>query len=353
MAMELDALHGIFERDRWSSTQWDALTSRFPATSIYQLGLYAELHSSGRFRRYSRAALFGADRQVVSLLQMRIKRLPFQQGGVADGEWGPLWDNLDHLAAFLQHLREEYVKKRKMVLRLTPTSTYSDSLDKELVQCLEEQGFCRNPDARPYHTVVIDLSQSLDEIRAGFHQKWRNQLNVAEKAGLQHESGTSDEFFDRFLRIYEQMWKSKKFPTGVRVPVIHRMHRNLPEQQKLLVTIVKNGDADLGATVCAAYGDRLLYFLGATVPGVRSEARPGYLLQWLHMEKAKQLGLRWYDLGGYDDKVEDIARFKKRTNGATVQFPGQFECGLKAGGPTLYSVAERLYRRSRMLVTGR
>ena len=353
MTTGLEALHGSFETDQWSSSQWDSLTSRFAATSIYQLGLYAELHSAGRFRECSRAALFDQEHKVAASLQMRIKRLPLQQGGVADGEWGPLWENLGQLAAFLRCLRQEYVEKRKMELRLTPASTYSDSLDKELVQCLEEQGFRRNAEARPYHTVVLDLSQSLEGIRAGFHQKWRNQLNVAEKAGLQHECGTSDEFFDRFLRIYEQMWQNKKFPTGVRVPIIHRMHRSLPEQQKLLVTIVKDGDTDLGATVCAAYGNRLLYFLGATMPGLRSEARPGYLLQWLHIEKAKQLGLRWYDLGGYDDKVEDIARFKKRTNGATIQFPGQFECALKAGGSTLYSVAERLYRRSRMLMTGR
>ncbi len=257
-----------FGTDRWNSQQWDALASQFPAMSIYQLGLYGELHSPGRFRDYSRAALLGDGGRPVALLQMRVKRLPLQRGGVADGDWGPLWESLDPLAAFLQRLRKEYVEKRKMELRLTPVSTCSEAQDKELVQCLQEQGFRRNSDTRPYHTVVIDLDRSLDDIRAGFHQKWRNQLNVAEKAGLQHEFGTSNEFFDRFLRIYERMWESKKFPTGVRVPVIHRMHRSLPEAQKLVVTIVKDGDTDLGATVCAAYGSRMLYFLGATMPAV-------------------------------------------------------------------------------------
>jgi hypothetical protein len=353
MLRESNGRQGRFERDRWNAQQWDMLASCFPVASIYQLGLYAEMHSPGRFRSYSRAVLYGADELPVAMVQMRVKRLPFQKGGVADGEWGPLWENLDSLAAFLSFLRREYVESGSVQLRLTPASTYSEAVDKEVIRCLHEQGFERNPQARPYHTVVIDLSQSLDDIRAGLHQKWRNQLNVAEKARLQHECGTSDEFFGRFLRIYERMWEQKKFPTGVHVPIIHRMHRSLPESQKFLVTIVKDGDADLGATVCAAYGNRMLYFLGATVPDLRTEARPGYLLQWLHIEKAKQLRLRWYDLGGYDDQVEDIARFKKRTNGAIVQFPGQFECGPKAGGGILYSVAERLYRRSRRLVTGR
>ncbi|MBP7051868.1 MAG: GNAT family N-acetyltransferase [Phycisphaerae bacterium] len=352
MTTGLEVLHGSFETDQWSSSQWDSLTSRFAATSIYQLGLYAELHSAGRFREYSRAALFDQEHKVAASLQMRIKRLPFQQGGVADGEWGPLWENLDQLAAFLRCLHQEYVEKRKMELRLTPASTYSDSLDKELVQCLEEQGFRRNAEARPYHTVVVDLSQSLEDIRAGFHQKWRNQLNVAEKAGLQHECGTSDEFFDRFLRIYEQMWQNKKFPTGVRVPIIHRMHRSLPERQKLLVTIVKDGNTDLGATVCAAYGHRLLYFLGATMPGLRSEARPGYLLQWLHMSKAKELGLRWYDAGGYDDANQDIARFKKRMNGNLVIYPGQYVCGSQRTSAKAVAWAEVVYRKMRRITTG-
>jgi peptidoglycan pentaglycine glycine transferase (the first glycine) len=342
-----------FEADRWNAKQWDDLASRFPSRSIYQLGLYAEMHSCSRFRSYSRAAVMGTDGCADAMLQIRVKRPPFVKGGVADGEWGPLWKDLDSLSSLLSGLRREYVEKRSIVLRMTPVSTYSESLDREFVQCLREEGFQRNPHVRAYLTVVIDLSRSLDDIRAGFHQKWRNQLNVAERAGLRHESGTSDEFFERFLRIYEQMWKDKKFPTGVRVPIIRRMHCSLPDAQKLLITIVKDGDTDLGATVCAACGNSLLYFLGATMPGLGTEARPGYLLQWLHIEKAKQLGLRWYDLGGYDDNVEDIARFKKRTNGVIVQFPGQFECSPKVGSSIVYSVAEQLYRRSRKLVTGR
>jgi lipid II:glycine glycyltransferase (peptidoglycan interpeptide bridge formation enzyme) len=326
--------------------------------NIYQTGLYGQLHSKGIFRSCSRVVVLdGTD--VKALVQLRIKTIPFLNVGAAEVDWGPIWhhDQEDMegetLGLLLDALKEEYCLKRKLELRIRPRSTLSADFDERMEPIYISHGFKKKPTARPYHTVYIDLTKTLETIRAEFHQKWRNQLNVAERAGLEHEYGSSVECFDRFYTIYKAMWKTKKFPTGVRLPIIRELQKQLPQNEKFIVTIVRDDKMDIGASVCSALGDTMRYFLGATSPNQRNESRPGYLLQWLHIIKSKELGMRWYDLGGYDDNNPDIARFKKRTNGLQIVYPGQFEALPNQSPSRTYLFMENTYRKIRRIVTGR
>ena len=86
---------------------------------------------------------------------------------------------------------------------------------------------------------------------------------------------------------------------------------------------------------------------------MRSDSRPGYLLQWLHIQKAKELGMRWYDLGGYNDDNQAIARFKKRTGGLQIVYPGQYEAVPKGSTLKVLEVCEKAFRKTRCILTGR
>jgi len=326
--------------------------------NIYQTGLYGQLHSKGIFRSCDRVAVLdGAD--VKALVQLRIKTIPFLNVGVAEVDWGPIWHHDqgdmegEALGQLLDALKKEYCLKRKLELRIRPQSTVLPDNNARVEDIFTNHGFQKNTAVRPYHTVVIDLRKPLETIRAEFHQKWRNQLNVAERADLKYEYGTSIEYFDRFYAIYKEMWKAKTFPTGVRLPIIRKLQRQLPQSGKFMITLIREGKTDIGATVCSALGDTMLYFLGATLPGERTDGRPGYLLQWLHIQKAKEMGMRWYDLGGYNDDNPAIARFKKRMNGLQIVFPGQFEALPSQNPSKIYVFMEKAFRKMRRLATGR
>lgn len=344
--------------DQLSLDRWEIYCSAFSAMNIYQAGLYGQLHSKGIFRSCSRVAVLDG-MTVKALAQLRIKKIPFLKVGVAEVDWGPIWHNDqkgiedEAIGVLLDTLKEEYCLKRKLDVRIRPRSTMSSDEDARQEALFLSHGFRKNPKVRSYHTVVIDLNKSLETIRAEFHQKWRNQLNVAERAGLKHEFGTSIEHFDRFYAIYKKMWKTKKFPTGVRLPIIRELQKKLTQNEKFIITFVRDDKTDIGATVCSAMGDTMLYFLGATLPSQRNDSRPGYLLQWLHIQKAKELGMRWYDLGGYNDDNPDIARFKKRTNGLQIVFPGQFEAMPNRALSKIYVFMENVFRKMRRIVTGK
>ncbi len=347
-----------FVTDQWTVEKWQSLASGFSGMNIYQTWHYGALHSRGPFRSVSRAAVF-VNSCIQVMAQLRIKTIPLCNIGVAEIEWGPLWHSENPtqsepaLCAFLEGLRIEYCDKRKLEVRLKPRSTMAADGDARLIQILEDQGFHRNINVRQYLTCILDLSCSLDVLRKNLHQKWRNQLNKAERSELTAEFGNSCEYFDRFYAIYRNMWAEKRFPTGVRVPIIQQLQKCLLPSERFLITLVRDGQEDVGATVCASIGNTVLYFLGATSPFLRRNCKPGYLLQWLNIQKAKEMGRRWYDAGGFNDDNPDIARFKRRMNGTVVQYPGQFDIMPGQSLSRLYLLVESSYRKIRRLFTGR
>ncbi|MCA9419002.1 MAG: GNAT family N-acetyltransferase, partial [Candidatus Omnitrophica bacterium] len=277
--------------------------------------------------------------------------IPFLGVGVAEMEWGPLWRiesgeaGLEELTRFFHELKEELCGKRKWEVRLYPHSTHPHGLDQTVQEMLMEQSFQQVIDeTHNYDTVMIDLSKDLETLRSELHQKWRNLLKKAEKSDLVVESGRDVDHFDRFLRLYEKMRKTKDFPTGVRVPVIREMQAVLPESERFLVSVAVEDGRDVGATVCAMTGTRMLYFLGATDPEYRGSA-PGYLLQWQNMQIGKQSGIRWYDLGGLVS--EGVSRFKVRMGGEQVSFPRRFVAKPGAWRSSLFEFAEKTIQRVR------
>jgi hypothetical protein len=103
-----------FVVDSFSVEQWQMFSGAFVAMNIYQTWEYAELHSSGLLRHVSRAVVLDSADSPKVTAQFRMKKLPGIKVGVADVEWGPLWDTEDKqsgyeaLSFFVRRVRQEY-----------------------------------------------------------------------------------------------------------------------------------------------------------------------------------------------------------------------------------------------------
>lgn len=234
-----------FQIANWDRAEWGSLTAWFPALSLYQTWDYAERHSPGRHRTVLRAVL-GENNEPRAVGQMRVKRLPILKAGTAELEWGPLYRSLDDLALFLTELRKEVVERRGIELRLHPKSTYSEETDADLVRTIESAGFAREESERPYRSIVIDLTPELDALQGSLHSSWRRRLRKSQASGLVIEEGDSVDFFDRFSRVYGEMWKSKQFITGVRHGVIRNMLETLPSQNGFRISVAALDGRDVG-----------------------------------------------------------------------------------------------------------
>lgn len=344
--------------DQITSDQWYRYSEEFASMNIYQAWHYADLHCRGPLRNASRAILLNSDGNARAMAQLRIKKLPMISTGVADVEWGPLWNTdsqilmHEELKLFLRYLKQEYVDKRKLIARIWPRSVYSEGEDASLSRVFAEEGFQKDATARPYHTVMIDLSDSVETIRKNLHRKWRNHLSKAERSGLTVEYLNTDDAFDRFFRLYQIMWTQKRFPTGVRVPIIGQLQRALPSNKKFLIIIIKKDDIDIGGIVCPVVGDTLIGFLAASLPEERA-SNPGNLSHWSAILKAKEMGFKWYDVGGYDDQNPALAEFKTGMSSYKVVYPGCFVSSPDNAGLGLYNLAETSYRKLRRVLKGR
>jgi lipid II:glycine glycyltransferase (peptidoglycan interpeptide bridge formation enzyme) len=347
-----------FDQQNW--TRW--LTS-FPDANIYQTWNYGRLHSAGPMRQTSRMIMLDDD-WPVAMIQLRLKGFGSLVPGVAECDYGPVWNgrpesaNPSVLREFLAKLVDEFGVRRGFQLRIRPQHTFSEKATADLRIAFEDAGFKQSPTVRAYHTVVIDLSQTVEAIRKDLHQKWRNQLNGAERFGLTVERGRTTELFDRFRVIYDRMWAKKKFPTGVRIPLIRKMMNQSTESDRFIVTVVSDETSgpkqDVGATVCAAVGDTMLYFLGATEPEPRANCRPGYLMQWLHITLAKEMGFRYYDAGGYNEQDgPEIAQFKLRMGGQPIIYTGQYDAVPNIAAMRRYEFMESTFRNLRRRLAGR
>jgi lipid II:glycine glycyltransferase (peptidoglycan interpeptide bridge formation enzyme) len=278
--------------------QWDALIESFDDASIYQTWAYEEERSSTAHMSH---VVLRKDGSAVAAAQLRIVKLFGLPLGIAYSRWGPMWccagvpTQLEHLRAMLQALRNEYVGRRGLALRLLPLA-FEDQRD-SVEPILKATQFEHLPNEPRQRTLLLSLQQPLDALRRNLDQKWRNGLNRAEKNGLTLHAGSDEALFDTFLGIYRQMHERKSFQETSDVTEFLRTQRRLPPRAQLRVALAYQGNTPVAGLVCSLVGDTGIYLYGATGDaGLSSKA--SYLLQWNTIEWLHERGARWYNLHG-------------------------------------------------------
>lgn len=286
--------------------------------------------------------------EVLGLASVRIKQIPFVGAGIAYIGGGPVTrmgesQDLETLAACLRALKKTYVSDRKLQLRVSAPLTTLDMRD-AIERVYADCGFAPAPTAARYRTMVMDLSPSPDEIRAGLSKRWRRQLKKSEKSAFDVEVGTEPRLFGEFRELFETFveWKDFQVEHG---PRFHEeVHGALPESFRYLILLSRHEGTLAYGLVLAVTGDTAVYVLGASNPALR-DLRPGHFLHWRAIQELKRLGLRWYDLGGIDpDENPGVYEFKAGMSKVDVSAPGPFECTPSAARGLLVAAAERGYR---------
>lgn len=167
----------------------------------------------------------------------------------------------------------------------------------------------------PYTTAVLDLAEPTDRLRAALHQKWRNRLVAAEKAGLMITR--ADRRPERYLWLLEQEAKQQRARRYAALPPAL-----VPAWQQaggdLRVLTATQGSETIAAMLFLIHGDRATYHIGwSSEAGKKSSANN--LILWKALGKLRKAGVRELDLGGLNTQdVPGIARFKLGT-GAEVK----------------------------------
>ncbi len=317
------------EIDTVDEKKWSEIIQQFDDANIYQTWSY-EVVRSGR-QNISHFLLL-RDSDVVAAAQSRIVKIPFIKVGIAYIRWGPLCclhDSQIPMETFRQAiraLRNEYVCKRGLILRIFPLLFEDDS--RSFLPILDQEGFARLRSARRDRTLLIDLNPPLTDLRKGLKASWRRQLNRAEKNELEITEGHEDELFEMFIKIYQEMVNRKKFVEPHDITEFRSIQKHLPEIFKMKIMLSRfHGDLCAGL-ICSKIGKTGVYLFGAT-SNRGLESRGSYLLHWKLIEWLKNNGFSYYDLHGINPTINPgTYRFKTGLcgkNGRDVSFLGQFD----------------------------
>jgi hypothetical protein len=316
------------EVDLTEKTEWESLLPDFEDATIHQSWSMGA-QSFGE-QNLSRLVL-RRDGAVIGMAQTSIRRIPVLGAGIARLFWGPLWRRKGRqpdyaiLDAIVEALKNEYVNRRGLLLRLWPVG-FQD-LENGTVNVLKKHGFIRKAGDRPYRTLLLDLSSSIEDLRKNLAQKWRNQLNGAEKSNLLIRKGNSSELYAIFLQMLRETVSRKKFESGVDYDRYGKIQADLPEHLKMKIYVCSRDTIPVAAGVFSLIGKTAEYLLGATAnSGLR--ANGSNLIHWHVIEWLKEEGAQYYDLGGIDPPGNPgVYRFKRGLagkSGIEVTHLGQF-----------------------------
>jgi len=174
-------------------------------------------------------------------------------------------------------------------------------------------------------TVMLDLTQPMDALRAQLERRWRYSLTDAENSAMTlHRVGTNQGQY-RWLLEAEMQQRTEKKLDGLPLAFFDRYAHSRKQPAKNILTLRADaGRERIAAMMFLLHGEAATYQVGWTTdPGREMQAH--HLILWQAMEELKSRGIRVLDLGGVNTiRSAGIARFKMRTGGQVLTLAGTY-----------------------------
>jgi len=329
----------VTEQDR---DRYDDFVARFETGDLLQSFEWGELKSrSGWIPVRLLAEESGEIVATVSLLK---RAIPKTNRCIMYAPRGPVFDirNAELTKWFMERLRETALEHRAILVKIDPPVSIEDAASEANLRAagfrpVKYKGF---GGIQPKAVMQLDLAgRNLDEIMASFKPKWRYNIRLAEKKGVQvrmdcgredlptfysllKETGKRDGFLVRDLKYFEDMWDCL-VPRGF---------------MKLVLTYYQ--DTPIAGAIVYLFGDKATYIYGASSNKHRN-VMPNHLMQWRLIQWAKECNCKWYDFRGVSpqrngdekDRLQGLNRFKEGFSPRFVEYIGEYDLVLS---PTWY-----------------
>lgn len=260
-----------------------------------------------------------------------IKTIPIIKRSFLYCPHGPVYDFEDtetfgELMDAFNFLAKKY---RAYQLKIDPCITEQQQ---NYIEQLINTGFRFREDAPELSTIqarnnymLFFRGRSLDEIFNSFHSKWRYNIRLAQRRGVECIV-CGKEALDDFYPLMEETGKRDGFLIRGK-SYFSAMLDGLGEHCRLYMCYC--GGEPISGAVCVNYAGKSSYVYGASTIKMRN-AMPNYLMQWTMISDAHKSGCTVHDFMGipfYTDETHrnyGVYRFKKGFNGEVVTYAGEF-----------------------------
>lgn len=294
------AERSFYEIEPLKDSRWDELLERHPSSSVFHSKAWLE--SLRRTYGYESVAFTTSapgealhDALVFSKVESwltgrRLVSLPFSD------YCEPLLREPEDFELFVKRLENECQSERWRYIEIRP---------------MELRGM-RTPLSHAtaeYTLHRLDLRPDIRAIFRGFHKdSIQRKINRARREGLTYAAGTTESLLDAFYRLLITTRRRHGVP-----PQPKSWFRNLIAcfGESLQICVAFKGTRPVAAMLTLRYKDTLVYKYGGSEPRFNNLGSM-HCLYWESIQRAKDLGLRVFDLGRSDAHQIGLIRFKSR-----------------------------------------
>lgn len=343
----------IDKQNKASLEEYEAFVSTHRAGSFMQSLRWTKVKNNWDY-----AALLSRDDagKIRGAMLLLIQKIPMFGCTFLYAPRGPVCElhNEEVLLDLLDGVRAVAKSKNAYLFRMDPYILNDDTAF--IKMATERLGCSFTPEMKDFTTIqtrnnyMLDIEgKTLEELLASFHSKWRYNIHLAQRKGVQvrYCGGDNPGMLDDFYRLMQV--------TGLRDGFIirpkayfKRMLDALGPHARLYVCYY-DGHAVSGA-LTSQYAGKTSYIYGASDNNYRN-VMPNHLMQWEMIKWAVENGDFVYDfqgIPGYQDENDPnygIYRFKKGFNGQVVTFAGEFDIVFKPLRYRMIEFAEKANRR--------
>ncbi|MGH2514053.1 MAG: lipid II:glycine glycyltransferase FemX [Ktedonobacterales bacterium] len=195
------------------------------------------------------------------------------------------------LAALIAQAGEEAHRRGAFMLKVEPNVLDGNPA---WLAALAGLGFRRNRYAtHPRRSWVLDIRPSEAELLAGMKEKWRYNIRLAGRKGIEVREAATPEDLDTFYTLYQETAARYGF-------FIHPKHhyadilRLYSARDAAALLLAEYEGTPIAALFIVRCGDVTTYMFGAS-SNLHRNRMPNHLLQWTAIRWAKARGCALYD----------------------------------------------------------
>lgn len=325
---------------------------------------FVENHCNGNFMQslgwtgvknswqYEVIIVRNSEKNIAGSALILIKKIPFLKKAFLYSPHGPVCDYKDR--EVLKKIMEgvEILRKKYKAYEFIFDPCITED-DKEEIEIFKSMGFTFKADAPELSTIqarnnyVLKINgRTEQELLESFHKKWRYNIRLAERKGVQCLI-CGKESLDDFYMLMTETGKRDGFCIRSR-EYFEKMLDNLDRHCRLYMCYYE-GHPVSGA-VAVQYAGKTCYVYGASTALYRN-VMPNYLMQWNMICWAVKNGCWLYDFQGipfYKDESHPnygVYRFKKGFNGEVMTYAGEFSKCYNKSVKSAVKAAGYFYRR--------
>ena len=176
-----------------------------------------------------------------------------------------------------------------------------------------------------YSTVMIDLRQTPEELRAAMEGRWRNRLVAAERSSLNIVRSGANPAQYRWLLEEERSQRASKSFYGLPLEFVESYINARAQTTKTMLILRAELKKDrVAAMLFLIHGSAATYHVGWSNEAGR-DSNAHNLLLWRAFAELRERGVSTLDLGGVNTRqLAGISRFKIGSGGKVVTYAGTF-----------------------------